>query len=651
MISPEFKVIVRRPRPKKSMKQNIVRYPKKAGWTPPRYLAIIKKTPTKEELQKWIATTSGFVGGLTKDMEGNPSEFYDYQTQHMENYSLFRHVDKSRQVGISYAFSAESLSKCHLKKLQTSIFISYNQEEASEKIRFARALHESLPLKFQKRLAIDNRQSLEFEHNGHKTRILSFAQRQPRGKGMNTDVYLDEFAHMIWARLIYVAALPVISRGTGVLTLASTPFGKDNLHYEISADTEKYSSFSRMRIFWWDCPELCINVRKARKRAPYMTTEERVARFATTKMKAIFSSYDIDDFKQEYELYYADESISYFPLDLIQRCVYDFEDNEERTLNKNIDPEEAPVAWDKSLITQEDDDIGSNIMEHHAEHNISWYCLSKRISSIVNSFDPVGGVNDVIDKLLIKMNEKKFGRNLLAGVDIGRKKDSTEISIFEQIEINNYNLHVERLSIELSNIMFRNQKEILRLIINRLPIRKMRIDSTGIGIDIAETLEGEYPGIVEGVHFDNENKAEMTKKLKFRFEDRTVAIYNDTESIKHIHSIKKTHTETYVKYGTHKSKKGHHGDKFWAKALASSAGDDYDRSQVISDIVRTSISNARIFGPDGRFVRSPDKNALVIPVVAGASELSRFGINRTENGVSYDNPIWSMFADKEFRGI
>lgn len=629
--------IRRYPRPKGVGR--IKRVPKPYGYKPsPR--VIIKRDPTPEELQDWLSSVSGFVGALTCDMDGNPSKFYDYQQQHMENPATFRSIDKARQVGFSYTFAAESLSKCHLKGIQTSIFISYNQEEANEKIRFAKALYESMPTEYQKKLVVDNKQSLEFELKGKRTRILSFAQRQPRGKGYNTDIYLDEFAHMMWGRSIYTAALPVLTRGSGVLTVASTPLGKSNLHYEISTDMAgDYDMFSRMQVFWWDCPELCKDIEKARREAPTMMTEERVARFATEKLAALFkASESIESFMQEYELYYADESLSYFPLDLIKHCVFE----EGENLEDNIDPEEIEVGWapvdeDGKLVAPD------TIMNAYANEKFNWYYDGARFFGSSDAM--YDAVVEMVDKFILMMTTTSFGRNLLAGVDIGRKRDTSEISIFEQVELPTHNIHIERMSIELDNVKFKMQRRILRLLLQKLPIRKMRIDSTGIGSDIAETIQDEYSGRVESVDFNMENKGEMAKNFRFRLEDRAIALFNDAHAIKQIHSIKKTTTEaSHVKYGTEKYVKDHHGDKFWAKALASSGGDSYDRSRILSTILK--YSGKRIFS-DGSLT-SDIKTPTIIPIVS-----SGIGVRPVagKKSIEFANPMLSIFADTEFREV
>jgi len=623
------------------------RYPKPLGTRPPNTRIIVKREPDLEDMKKWASTIPGFIQGVTNDIDGKPTIIYDYQIAHMLDHAMMRHRDKARQIGISYTFALESLSKTHLKPVQTSIFISYNHEEAMEKIRFARALYDSMPTEFQKKLIVDNKQSLEFEHNGKLSRILSFAQRQPRGKGYNTDIYLDEFAHMTWPEAIYTAAVPVLTRGSGVLTVASTPLGKGSMHYDIGVNRTKYWMFSRMQIFWWDCPALCNNIELARKLAPEMETEERIKKFGTDKLELIFGAMDFDLFRQEYELYYADESVSYYPLSLIRSCV--FEDESMHLLEDNIDPEEIVPSWEDV-----EDDSGhmvrsETIMRFYESEKIVWYCRPKRISSESHSDDEAhAAAIDMIDGLYVAMAAGGFGRQLVVGVDIGRVRDSTEISIFEQIEIRGINLLVERLSIELHAIKFKTQEAVLKYLIDRLHPKKIRVDSTGIGMNIAENLKAYDPSIVEEIDFNIENKKELAQTFRMRLEDRTVAILNDAESVKQIHSIQRSVTEgSQVRFQSIGTKK-HHGDKFWAKALAVSCGDQYDRTALAASIVRA--AGQRIFTDSKDIRRVIDaqkavKSTPYVPTIATPRKVGKLFANKVAK-----NAMSNVFFDSKWYG-
>ena len=158
-------------------------------------LILNKTTPSPEDLSKWMSTTEGFLQGLTETDE-KPTRLAPYQLAHLRDVSRFRAREKARGVGFSFVCAAEALARSHIRTDYTAIFVSMNLEEAVEKIRYAHRLYHSLPLKWQKRMVVDNKTSLEFEDPSgrYRSRLISHPCKDPRGKH-KADVYLDEFAH------------------------------------------------------------------------------------------------------------------------------------------------------------------------------------------------------------------------------------------------------------------------------------------------------------------------------------------------------------------------------------------------------------------------------------------------------------------------
>ena len=136
-------------------------------------LGIVKKT--EQEFAEWMAAEWGFLCGLAS-FDDEPLELEPYQIDFLRNRSRFRWVTKSRQVGFSFVFALEALARCHLRDKHTAVFVSYNLDDAKEKILIARQVHEELPLAYQKRLVVDSKTELAFESNAaHKrlSRIIS----------------------------------------------------------------------------------------------------------------------------------------------------------------------------------------------------------------------------------------------------------------------------------------------------------------------------------------------------------------------------------------------------------------------------------------------------------------------------------------------
>jgi hypothetical protein len=106
-----------------------------------------------------------------------------YQLAFLRNRSRFRWVTKSRQVGLSFLFALGALARCHLRPRQVSVFVSYNQDDAKEKILIAKQIFDELPLAYQKRVRTDSKTELTFESNGVKkteSRIISAPSKAPR---------------------------------------------------------------------------------------------------------------------------------------------------------------------------------------------------------------------------------------------------------------------------------------------------------------------------------------------------------------------------------------------------------------------------------------------------------------------------------------
>jgi len=288
-------------------------------------LTITKQTPTPDELNRWLATTEGFIQGLA-DVDDEPVRLTRYQLAQLRDSSKFRALEKARGIGFSFVCAAEALARAHLRRDYTAIFVSMNLEEAVEKIRYANLLFNSLPLKWQKKKVVDNKMAIEFEDASgrFRSRLISHPCKDPRGKH-KADVFLDEFAHYGHKqRGIYVAAVPIVSRGSGQLTIGSTPLMVGDLFHEIvKEERRKYPMFTRQSIPWWACPEFCNDVARAMAEAPGMETAERVHDFGKPTLVDIFHTMEQDDFRQEYELSFNDESQTFFPYELIFACCQD----------------------------------------------------------------------------------------------------------------------------------------------------------------------------------------------------------------------------------------------------------------------------------------------------------------------------------------
>ena len=186
----------------------------------------------------------------------------------------------------------------------------------------------------------------------------------------------------------------------------------------------------------------------------------------------------------------------------------------------------------------------------------------------------------------IEANITRLDGEFYLGIDIGRRKDLTVLSFIEKV---GSKLILRKLEV-LKNIPFSRQ---LQFIENFMPfVKRVAIDETGIGMQIAEELKDKYGSKVIPVYFTNKSKDELATKLKSKFEDRLVTIPPDRDLIQDLHSVKKSVTTAgNIKYEADRTDKGH-ADRFWSLALAIYASED-SKSKGSVSVVNSNIWNSR----------------------------------------------------------
>lgn len=157
----------------------------------------------------------------------------------------------------------------------------------------------------------------------------------------------------------------------------------------------------------------------------------------------------------------------------------------------------------------------------------------------------------------------EFKNILYSGYDIARSKHLSVLSSLEKIE----DKFVLAIQDSYKNESFDAQRTILKEHLNLYPNSNLRIDKTGIGMDLAEKLENLYPSRAKGVSFTASSKEYMVLNLKKMMEDKLLLIPNDPNLIADIHSIKRKAGAKKMIYYSSEDKNGH-ADRFWSLALA-----------------------------------------------------------------------------------
>lgn len=434
-----------------------------------------------------------------------------FQLAHLNDDGPFRLEVKSRQIAWSWLSAVEGLADAILSG-RSSLYISINQREAQEKIRYAKAATLALTPSVRPPLVAESRGEIELANGA---RLISLPAQAPRGFA-RFNLFFDEFAHVRDDQLIYTGGLPVVSKG-GRLRMGSSPMGASGVFWEIAEQKlRKYPGYTRSITPWWHASSFCTDVRLARRVAPLLTTAQRVARFGNIRIQTIYANLPEDDFQQEYECMFVDETTAW-------------------------------ITWDEIRAAQKQDPV------HIA----------------------ASGVDGAIDDVLLAIAE--FQDLITAGsvevvfaggVDVGRTRNTTEIFLVGLSTLASYPL---RLMLTLDNCSFDKQLEVLLAVMAYIPISCLLIDQNGIGRNLAENMAARYPSKAAGMNFTNATKTLWATDAKMLIQQHRTPLPVSRDLAYQIHSIKKTVTAARnLIFDTARNEK-HHADKFWAWALALNA--------------------------------------------------------------------------------
>ena len=156
--------------------------------------------------------------------------------------------------------------------------------------------------------------------------------------------------------------------------------------------------------------------------------------------------------------------------------------------------------------------------------------------------------------------------DVFVGVDIGRRRDLTVISILEKLGSVFY---LRRLEI-LRNVSFSEQFKVIDHIASFA--RRLAIDETGIGMQLAEELARRWgEAKVQRVYFTARVKEELAERLRHAFIDKIIRIPPDNDLREDLHSVKRLVSDSgNIRYEG--NTEDGHSDRFWALALAMPAG-------------------------------------------------------------------------------
>ncbi len=247
---------------------------------------------------------------------------------------------------------------------------------------------------------------------------------------------------------------------------------------------------------------------------------------------------------------------------------------ENGRLNWSLHTTSIQLAVDEGLVdkilqkkvTEEDKQLWLDEQRSNCFDEYTWLqeycCIAIDETSAFLPYDLISSCE--ADDILKSLDNVKG--DIYVGMDIGRKKDLTVIWVLEFLEKIKYT----RMLKILEKTPFHIQEEVLNSILKHKNLRRCYIDTTGLGMQLAESAQrrfGKYR--VESVTFSGKVKEELAYNLRTNFEDKTVYIPSEHNIREDLHSVRRVTTAAgNIRFDVENSDVNGHADRFWALALA-----------------------------------------------------------------------------------
>ncbi len=475
-------------------------------------------------------------------MKLSPEEkyFLPYQRHWILDAAPLRICEKSRQIGMSYADSYQSVRLAAPRQARLDVWVMSRDEVQAKQYllqckRWAQVL----------RYAAEER-DLVVLSGGHETTAHVLRFRNGHGihclsshpdaiVGKSGHVKLDEFALHRDQRTLYAVAKPVTQWG-GTLSLISTHRGAHTVFNEIIQAVRHQGNpmgWSLHRIAVQDAVEQGLVEKIDRATGGRLTQEWKEATAESEKRKA-------------------------------ETLELETRNPEPGTLNSPFVPHTASLReWWLGKLRAECLDEESWLQEH--------CCVPADEAAAFITYDMITaceyGPGESWE--ISPSSPQPAASSLFIGVDVGRDHDLTVIWVCERVADTFFTRAVDCLQ----NQTFEAQEAALYAWLECPRLRRCCIDATGIGRQFCERAQRAFgSGRVERVHFTGPIKEELAYPVRAAFERRAVripaqpAIRSDLRAIR-----KETTIAGNIRFTADRGKNGH-ADRFWALALALQAG-------------------------------------------------------------------------------
>jgi phage FluMu gp28-like protein len=202
--------------------------------------------------------------------------------------------------------------------------------------------------------------------------------------------------------------------------------------------------------------------------------------------------------------------------------------------------------------------------------NEEFLCQPSSDQSSLLTYDLIQSC-EAANLVLQSIDQLDPSKRYYAGFDVGRKRDLSVLWVLERVG----DVFWTRCLYRLAKMNFTAQEELLASLMANRAVKRLCIDSTGIGMMLAERLGQRFGTYrAEGVNFTAPVKSELAMPLLRVFQDKRVRIPADADVRESLHKVRKIVTAANnVRLDADRDEAGH-ADEFWALALAVHAADD-----------------------------------------------------------------------------
>lgn len=463
--------------------------------------------------------------------------FLPYQRRWIEDRSPIKIMEKSRQVGISWASAYACVRRSAERDQRLDTWVS-SRDAAQAKLFLedCRAFAGSLSLAAA---AIDapllppnQRRSAQSLQLANGPRIHSLSSNPDAQAGKRGARVLDEFALHRDPRQLYAIAQPGLTWG-GQLEIISTHRGAQNFFNDLVNEARHGGNpkgVSLHRVTLEDALDQGF-LTKLQEKLP--AKDPRQAMDAADYFNFVRQSCaDEETFRQEYCCVPADDTAAFLPWDLIAAAEYS--DHE---------------PWELDLHT----------------HRLISSPVDR--APAISNYRPQPSVHRLPspDYSPLSPDHRLPSTELHLGVDLARDHDLTVFWLLQTIG----DLTLSRKVITLRDTPFSQQEEVLDDFMRLPGLRRVCIDQTGLGRQFAERARERHGSYrVEGITFTPAVKEALAYPVRSAMEDRRLKIPNEKHIRQDLRSIKKEPTAAgNIRFTADHGPYGH-ADRFWALALA-----------------------------------------------------------------------------------